>query len=118
MAYAVVRRVSSVISLAVLWVLALSASASAQDLIMVGGSMSLGGVHRYVNVSLTGGAVFHKAWWAIIPPGLCVMFVVLACTIIGQTLEEALNPRLRTGHLSVRRFRVLPRSVQPEHQKP
>ena len=36
------------------------------------------------------------------------MFVVLACTIIGQTLEEALNPRLGTGHLSVRRFRVLP----------
>jgi peptide/nickel transport system permease protein len=46
-----------------------------------------------------------------------VMFVVLSCTIIGQAMEDALNPRLRTGHLSVRRFRVLPRAPQPERQE-
>ena len=45
------------------------------------------------------------------------MLVVLSCTIIGQTLEDALNPRLRTGHLSVRRFRVLPRSGELEQQQ-
>ncbi len=73
---------------------------------------------RLIENAFTDDAIINDAWWAVIPPGLCVMFVVLACTIIGQTLEEALNPRLRTGHLSVRRFRVLPRSVQPEHQKP
>ena len=55
-------------------------------------------------------AIINKAWWAVLPPGICVMLVVLSCTIIGQTIEDALNPRLRTGHLSVRRFRVLPRS--------
>jgi hypothetical protein len=43
------------------------------------------------------------------------MFVVLACTILGQAMEDALNPRLRTGHLSVRRFRVLPWAG---HQEP
>ena len=73
---------------------------------------------RLIENAFNDDAIINNAWWAIIPPGLCVMFVVLACTIIGQTLEEALNPRLRTGHLSVRRFRVLPRSVQPEQQKP
>ena len=73
---------------------------------------------RLIENAFTDDAIINNAWWAVIPPGICVMLVVLACTIIGQTLEEALNPRLRTGHLSVRRFRVLPRSVQPEHQKP
>ena len=73
---------------------------------------------RLIENAFNDDAIINNAWCAIIPPGLCVMFVVLACTIIGQTLEEALNPRLRTGHLSVRRFRVLPRSVQPEQQKP
>ncbi len=30
-----------------------------------------------------------------IPPGVCVVLVVLAFTLIGQALEEVLNPRLR-----------------------
>jgi peptide/nickel transport system permease protein len=58
--------------------------------------------------SLTGGAIFHKAWWAIIPPGLCVTVVILAATMLGQAMEDALNPRLRVGHLAVRRFRLRP----------
>ncbi len=63
---------------------------------------------RLIQNSLTGGAIFHNAWWAIIPPGLCVTLVILACTVIGQSMEDALNPRLRVGHLSVRRFRMRP----------
>jgi peptide/nickel transport system permease protein len=63
---------------------------------------------RLIQNSLTGGAVFHKAWWAIIPPGLCVTIVILAATMMGQAMEDALNPRLRVGHLSVRRFRLRP----------
>ena len=63
---------------------------------------------RLIQNSLSGGAVFHKAWWAIIPPGLCVTIVILAATMMGQAMEDALNPRLRVGHLSVRRFRLRP----------
>ena len=62
---------------------------------------------RLIENAFTDDALINEAWWAVIPPGVCVMLVVLACTIIGQTMEDALNPRLRTGHLSVRRFRVL-----------
>ena len=62
---------------------------------------------RLIQNSFTDDALINEAWWAVIPPGICVMLVVLACTIIGQTMEDSLNPRLRTGHLSVRRFRVL-----------
>ena len=74
-------------------------------------AISLG---RLIENAFKDDAVINEAWWAIIPPGLCVMFVVLACTILGQALEDALNPRLRTGHLSVRRFRVLPSARREE----
>jgi peptide/nickel transport system permease protein len=69
---------------------------------------------RLIENAFTDDAIINEAWWAIIPPGICVMLVVLACTILGQALEDALNPRLRTGHLSVRRFRVL----RPERLEP
>ena len=65
---------------------------------------------RLIENSLTGGAIFHQAWWAIIPPGLCVTVLILACTIIGQAIEDALNPRLKVGHIAVRRFRLRPLS--------
>ncbi|MHB1928016.1 MAG: ABC transporter permease [Acidimicrobiales bacterium] len=58
--------------------------------------------------SLQGGAIFYRAWWDVLPPGLAVTVVVLACTLVGQGLEDALNPRLRVGHLAVRRFRLQP----------
>jgi peptide/nickel transport system permease protein len=29
-----------------------------------------------------------------VPPGLCVVLVVLSFTLIGQALEDVLNPRL------------------------
>jgi peptide/nickel transport system permease protein len=39
-------------------------------------------------------AALQGAWWFLLPPGLCVIFVVLAFTLIGRTLEVVLNPRL------------------------
>ncbi len=41
------------------------------------------------------GAISRGAWWYLLPPGLCVVAVVLAFTLIGRTLESVLNPRLR-----------------------
>ncbi|UCH57497.1 MAG: ABC transporter permease [Candidatus Bathyarchaeota archaeon] len=37
----------------------------------------------------------YPAWWWIIPPGLCVAFTIASLVLIGQTLEEIINPRLR-----------------------
>jgi peptide/nickel transport system permease protein len=45
--------------------------------------------------AFTAGAITTGAWWFIIPPGLCVILVVLSFTLIGQALEEVFNPRLR-----------------------
>ena len=41
------------------------------------------------------GAITTGRWWFFVPPGVCVVFVVLAFTLVGQALEEVLNPRLR-----------------------
>ena len=41
------------------------------------------------------GAVTLEAWWYIVPPGIGIMLVVLAFTLVGQALEEILDPRLR-----------------------
>ena len=45
-------------------------------------------------------AITSGAWWAIVPPGLCVAFVIMACYLLGQAIEDALNPRLKVAHLS------------------
>ena len=41
------------------------------------------------------GAITTGSWWYILPPGICVVLVVLSFTLIGRALEEVLNPRLR-----------------------
>jgi peptide/nickel transport system permease protein len=63
---------------------------------------------RLIENAFKDDAILNNAWWAIVPPGICVTLVVLGATMFGQSLEDALNPRLRVGHLSVRRFRVRP----------
>jgi len=35
------------------------------------------------------------AWWYVVPPGLCILLVVLSFIFIGHALDEVLNPRLR-----------------------
>lgn len=65
---------------------------------------------RLIENAFEGEATINNAWWAIVPPGVCVTIVILACTMIGQSVEDGLNPRLRVGHLSVKRFRVRPGS--------
>ncbi len=63
---------------------------------------------RLIENAFSRSAISVDAWWAIVPPGLAVVVVVLACTMLGRALEDSLNPRLRVGHLSVRRFRLRP----------
>ncbi len=41
------------------------------------------------------GAAGAGQWWWIIPPGLAIVFVVLAFTLCGFALDEILNPKLR-----------------------
>jgi peptide/nickel transport system permease protein len=45
--------------------------------------------------AFSAGAMTTGAWWYIVPPGVCVILVVLSFTLIGRALEEIFNPRLR-----------------------
>jgi peptide/nickel transport system permease protein len=40
------------------------------------------------------GAPSAEAWWYVIPPGLCITFLVLSVALIGYRFEEYVNPRL------------------------
>ena len=53
-------------------------------------------------------AISTGAWWAIVPPGVLVALIILACSLIGGAIEDALNPRLRVAHLSARTFKLRP----------
>jgi peptide/nickel transport system permease protein len=53
-------------------------------------------------------AISSGAWWAVIPAGLCVALVIMACFWLGQAIEDALNPRLKVSYLSPRVFRLRP----------
>jgi peptide/nickel transport system permease protein len=41
------------------------------------------------------GAISLGAWWYLVPPGLCIVLVVLGFTMCGYALDEVLDPRLR-----------------------
>ncbi len=35
------------------------------------------------------------AWWTIVAPGLCIILLIMAFYLIGDALDEVLNPKLR-----------------------
>ena len=59
-------------------------------------------------------AVSAGAWWALIPPGLGIVWVVLAGTLLGNGLEQIFNPRLEVHHLSVGKNMVARRKPKSE----
>lgn len=56
---------------------------------------------QMLNFAFTRGAMSARAWWALVTPGLGIVWAVLACTLLGQGLEQVLNPRLESHHLAV-----------------
>jgi peptide/nickel transport system permease protein len=38
----------------------------------------------------------RKAWWWVVPPGVCIMLLVLAIFFLSRAYEQLANPRLRT----------------------
>ena len=63
---------------------------------------------KVIEIAFQRAAISTGAWWAIVPPGALVALIILACSLIGGALEDALNPRLRVAHLSARSFRLRP----------
>jgi peptide/nickel transport system permease protein len=50
---------------------------------------------KMLDEAFTAGALTREAWWYYLPPGLGIMLVVLSFVLVGQALEEILDPRLK-----------------------
>ncbi|MFM7599106.1 MAG: ABC transporter permease [Actinomycetota bacterium] len=50
---------------------------------------------RMIQEAFNAGAMSNGYWWWILPPGICVILVTMAFTLVGYALEEILDPRLR-----------------------
>jgi peptide/nickel transport system permease protein len=48
-----------------------------------------------LHFAFNSGAIGRGAWWYFIPPGIGIVIVVLAFTLTGHAIDQALNPRLR-----------------------
>jgi peptide/nickel transport system permease protein len=64
-----------------------------------------------LNLAFGRGAISSGAWWALIAPGLGIVWVVLAWTLLGYVLEQVVNPRLRTHHL------MPERAISPQRRR-
>lgn len=52
-----------------------------------------------LNFAFDRNAISNGAWWFYLPPGIAIVWVSLGCVLLGNVLEEILNPRLTTHHL-------------------
>jgi peptide/nickel transport system permease protein len=52
-----------------------------------------------LNFAFDRSAVTNGAWWFYLPPGFAIVWVTLGCVLLGNVLEEMLNPRLTAHHL-------------------
>ena len=70
---------------------------------------------QMLNFAFTRGGMSAGAWWALVTPGFGIVWVVLGCTLLGHGLEQVLNPRLETHHLSVGAEMVARPARPPTH---
>ncbi|MGZ4531149.1 MAG: ABC transporter permease [Mycobacteriaceae bacterium] len=66
---------------------------------------------RLIEMAFERTAISSGAWWAIVPPGVCVALVVLGSSLLGNALQDAANPRASIAHVSPRSFRVRSRGA-------
>jgi peptide/nickel transport system permease protein len=51
---------------------------------------------QLLNAAQEAGAPGLGAWWYIAPPAVCVVVVILAFTLVGNALDDVLNPKSAT----------------------
>ena len=59
-----------------------------------------------LNFAFDRNAISNGAWWFYLPPGLAIVWVTLGCVLLGNVLEEILNPRLSFHHLESEKHMV------------
>ncbi len=53
-------------------------------------------------------AVSTGAWWAVVPAGVAVAVAIMGCYMLGRSIEDSLNPRLKVSYLSPRSWLMRP----------
>jgi len=48
-----------------------------------------------LHYAFTSGALTSGMWWYFVPPGIFIMLLIFAFVLVGYSLEELFNPRLR-----------------------
>jgi len=66
---------------------------------------------QMLNFAFMRGAMSAGAWWALLPPGFAIIWVVLGLTLLGQGLERIFNPKLEIHHLAVGEKMVARRKI-------
>lgn len=62
-------------------------------------------------------AISRQAWWFLLPPGFAIVWVSLSLVLIGNMLDQIVNPRLRTHHLfDARRMVALVTGEPPQRE--
>lgn len=49
---------------------------------------------QMLNLAFTEGSI-RTAWWWVLPPSLCLVFLISSIYVVGRAWEEKTNPRLR-----------------------
>ncbi len=70
-----------------------------------------------LNFAFDRNAITNGAWWFYLPPGLAIVWVSLGCVLLGNVLEEMLNPRLTTHHLEGDENMVAVKSLKSENER-
>ena len=60
-----------------------------------------------LNFAFDRSAISNGAWWYYLPPGLAILWVSLGCILLGNVLEEILNPRLASHHLEAEKGMIM-----------
>ena len=42
------------------------------------------------------------------PDGIAITLLIMGCFLLGQAIEDALNPRLRVSHVGIGRWKLRP----------
>jgi peptide/nickel transport system permease protein len=73
---------------------------------------------QMLNFAFYRGAMSAGAWWALFVPGFGIVWVALACILLGQGLERVFNPRLGIHHLAVGSKMVARRPLTVDPRQP
>ena len=50
-----------------------------------------------LHYAYSSGSMSLGAWWFVLPPGLCIVLIMIGFTLLGHSLDDIMSPRLKTS---------------------